>query len=71
MSNQNVFTLINPQTGNLAFKILPFDDNSHFDHLQRNNFFSLIWVTKGKGKVKADFAEHHFEENSLLAFSPY
>ena len=67
----NVFTLINPQTGNLAFKLLPFDDNSHFDHLQRNNYFSLIWVTKGKGKVKADFAEHHFEENSLLAFSPY
>ncbi|OUL61034.1 helix-turn-helix domain-containing protein [Flavobacterium sp. AJR] len=71
MSTQNVFTLINPQNGNLAFKLLPFDNNSHFDHLQRNNYFSLIWVTKGKGKVKADFAEHHFEENSLLAFSPY
>ncbi|KAF2079636.1 helix-turn-helix domain-containing protein [Flavobacterium sharifuzzamanii] len=71
MSSQNVFTLINPQNGNLAFKILSFDDNSHFDHLQRNNYYSLIWVTKGKGKVKADFAEHHFKENSLLAFSPY
>lgn len=71
MSSQNVFTLINPQNGNLAFKLLPFDNNSHFDHLQRNNYFSLIWVTKGKGKIKADFAEHHFEENSLLAFSPY
>ncbi|KAF2512581.1 helix-turn-helix domain-containing protein [Flavobacterium foetidum] len=71
MSSQNVFTLINPQNGNLAFKILSFDDNSHFDHLQRNNYYSLIWVTKGKGKVKADFAEHQFEENSLLAFSPY
>lgn len=71
MSSHNVFTLINPQNGNLAFKLLPFDNNSHFDHLQRNNYFSLIWVTKGKGKVKADFAEHHFEENSLLAFSPY
>jgi AraC family transcriptional activator of pobA len=71
MSTQNVFTLINPQNGNLAFKLLPFDNNSHFDHLQRNNYFSLIWVTKGKGKVKADFAEHNFEENALLAFSPY
>jgi AraC-like DNA-binding protein len=71
MNSQNVFTLINPQNGNLAFKLLPFDNNSHFDHLQRNNYFSLIWVTKGKGKVKADFAEHNFEENSLLAFSPY
>jgi AraC-like DNA-binding protein len=71
MNTQNVFTLINPQTGNLALKLLPFGDNSHFDHLQRNNFFSLIWVTKGKSKVKADFAEHQFEENSLLSFSPY
>ncbi len=71
MSSQNGSTLINPQTGNLAFKILSFEDNVHFDHLQRNNYYSLIWVTKGKGKVKADFSEHSFEENSLLAFSPY
>lgn len=71
MIHQNVFTLINPQNGNLAFKLLSFDDNSHFDHLQRNNYFSLIWITKGSGKVKADFAEHHLEEDSLLAFSPY
>jgi AraC family transcriptional activator of pobA len=71
MSSQNVFTLINPQTGNLAFKIFHFDNNNHFDHIQRNNYYSLIWITKGGGKVKADFAEHHFEENSLLAFSPY
>lgn len=71
MSNQSVSTLINPQNGNLAFKLLSFDDNSHFDHIQRNNYFSLIWITKGKGTIKADFAEHHFNENSLLAFSPY
>lgn len=68
---QNAFTLTNPQNGNLAFKIFNFEDNNHFDHLQRNNYYSLIWVRKGKGKVKADFSEHQFEENSLLAFSPY
>jgi AraC family transcriptional activator of pobA len=71
MSNQNVFTLTNPQNGNLAFKLLSFEDNSHFDHIQRNNYYSLIWITKGSGNVKADFAEHTFEEDSLLAFSPY
>lgn len=71
MDTQSVFTLINPQNGNLAFKLFYFDDNSHYDHLQRNNYYSLMWVTKGRGKVKADFAEHTFEENSLLAFSPY
>ncbi|MEO8237719.1 MAG: helix-turn-helix domain-containing protein [Flavobacterium sp.] len=71
MSNQNVSTLINPQNGNLAFKIFHFENNSHFDHIQRNNYYSLIWITKGSGKIKADFAEHQFEEDSLLAFSPY
>ncbi|MEO8532540.1 MAG: helix-turn-helix domain-containing protein [Flavobacterium sp.] len=71
MPNQNISTLINPQNGNLAFKIFNFDSNSHFDHIQRNNYYSLIWITKGSGKVKADFAENYFEENSLLAFSPY
>ncbi len=70
-TSQNAFTLTNPQNGNLAFKIFNFEDNNHFDHLQRNNYYSLIWVRKGRGKVKADFAEHEFEENSLLAFSPY
>lgn len=71
MNLPTAYTITNPQTGNLAFKLFHFSDNNHFDHLQRNNYYSLIWVQKGKGKVKADFAEHHFEENALLAFSPY
>jgi hypothetical protein len=52
---QNAFTITNPQTGNLAFKIFNFEDNNHFDHLQRNNYYSLIWIRKGNGKVKSDF----------------
>jgi AraC family transcriptional activator of pobA len=71
MFNQSAFTLVNPQNGNLAFKYMEFEDNSHFDHIQRNNYFSLIWITNGAGKLKADFAEYDFEESSLFAFSPY
>ncbi|MFZ5946818.1 MAG: helix-turn-helix domain-containing protein [Stygiobacter sp.] len=71
MSMQNVFTLINPQNGNLAFKLFSFEDDSNFDHIQRNNYYSLIWFTQGSGKVKADFSEYDFEDNSLFAFSPY
>jgi YesN/AraC family two-component response regulator len=63
--------LVNPQSGNLAFKLLFFDDGSYFDHVQRNNYYSLIWVTEGKGKLKADFTEYDFEKESLFAFSPY
>jgi AraC family transcriptional regulator, transcriptional activator of pobA len=69
--NPEVFTLVNPQNGNLAFKIFSFEGNCAFDHVQRNNYYSLIWIIKGNGKVKADFAEYDFSENSLFAFSPY
>lgn len=71
MLNQSTFTLVNPQSGNLAFKFFSFDDNGFFDSIQRNNYFSLIWVTHGNGKIKADFAEYDFKANSLFAFSPY
>ena len=71
MTNKNTFTLVNPETGNLAFKLFSFENNSSFDHIQRLNYYSLIWIQKGNGKVKVDFSEYDFEENQLLAFAPY
>lgn len=71
MPTQSVFTLVNPQTGNLAFKVFSFEDNRHFDHLQRHNYYSLIWIKEGNGKLKADFAEYDFSRNTLFAFSLY
>ncbi len=67
----DVFTLVNPQNGNLAFKIFSFEDNCSFDHIQRNNYYSLIWVKEGNGNVKSDFSEYDFVENTLFAFAPY
>ena len=69
--SQTAFTLINTQNGNLAFKLFSFDDNSYFDHLQRNNYYSLVWVKGGEGTVKADFSSHEFGPNTLFSFSPY
>ncbi len=71
MASQSVFTLVNPQNGNLAFKLFSFEDDRYFDHVQRNNYYSLIWFIQGKGKVRADFSEYDFNDNSLFAFSPY
>jgi YesN/AraC family two-component response regulator len=71
MTNQTIFTLVNEQNGNLAFKLFSFEDNSYFDHLQRNNYYSLIWIKKGSGKLKTDFSEYSFERNSLFSFTPY
>ena len=55
MLNPSTFTLVNPQNGNLAFKLFSFEDNGFFDHIQRNNYFSLIWVQQGSGKNKSRF----------------
>lgn len=71
MKNETVNTLINQQNGELAFKLFSFDDNRHFDHLQRNNYYSIIWIKKGKGLLKADFAEYLFTEETVFSFSPY
>ncbi|MEO7309400.1 MAG: helix-turn-helix domain-containing protein [Chitinophagaceae bacterium] len=71
MTSQSVFTLVNPQNGNLAFKVFSFEDNSSFDHLQRLNYYSILLVTEGQGKLKADFATYDFTGNILLCFSPF
>ncbi|PWA06718.1 helix-turn-helix domain-containing protein [Flavobacterium laiguense] len=71
MLDQSTFTLVNPQNGNLAFKLSIFEDNCQFKEIQRVNYFSLIWIKKGNGKVKVDFSEYDFTENQLLAFAPY
>ncbi|MBI3233283.1 MAG: helix-turn-helix domain-containing protein [Bacteroidetes bacterium] len=71
MMNQSAFTLVNPQNGNLAFKLFTFEDGSGFDHIQRLPYYSLIWVQKGSGKAKVDFNEFDFNENTLFSFVPY
>lgn len=71
MTEQQSFTLVNPQTGNLAFKLFAFSDNSYFDHVQRNNYYSLIWIKQGSGSVRADFNDYAFIVNTLFAFAPY
>lgn len=48
MNARNHLTLINPQNGNLAFKITSFDSGS-FDHIQRFNHYSMCGFRKGPG----------------------
>jgi len=71
MFNQSAFTLVNPQNGNLAFKLFSFEDNGFFDHIQRLNYYSLIWLKAGEGILKADFTEYNFASGTLFAFAPY
>jgi len=68
---QKVNTLVNPANGNLAFKVFSFEDNSSFDHLQRLNYYTIILIKSGKGKLKVEFKEHDFAQNTLMSFAPY
>lgn len=71
MNSHNSYTLIDQQNGNLAFKVLPFEDNVFFDHLQRLNYFSLILVTEGSGYARVDVSEYEVNKNQLFCFTPY
>lgn len=71
MLSQSVYTLVNQQNGNLSFKLFEFDNNSYFDHIQRNNYFTLIFIISGEGLARVDLSDYAFQENTLFAFYPY
>lgn len=71
MNRNKVFTLINEQNNNLAFKLFYFENTSNFDHFAQNNFYTIIWIRNGKGIVKVDDLTHDFFESTLFSFSPY
>jgi AraC-like DNA-binding protein len=64
-------TLLNQQNGKPAFRLFSFEDNGILEELQRNNFFTLIWVKQGSGKLTADAESFDFKENTLFSFAPY
>lgn len=70
MSAQKHLTLINPQNGNLAFKVTTFNSGS-FDHIQRFNYYSIIWLKKGPATLSADFNTYALAESSMMFFTPY
>ena len=67
----NPLTLVNPINGNLAFRLITFDDGNYFDFAQRNNYYSLIWIGRGSGQLRCDFSNYSFKGNTLFSFSPY
>ncbi|HTK18587.1 MAG TPA: helix-turn-helix transcriptional regulator [Mucilaginibacter sp.] len=71
MQTQKPLTLVDPKNGNLAFKIFSYSDNSHFDHVQRNNYYTVIINQAGGGKLKSDFSSYDFAGQVMMCFSPY
>lgn len=71
MMDNSTYTLINKQTKELAFKLYEFDKINHFDHVQRLNYYSLIWIKEGSGTATVDFNTYDYKENFLFACTPY
>ncbi len=71
MYNQNDFSMVDQASGSAAFNLHKFENNSFFGQIQRNNYFSLIWVKEGLGKLKTGFSEYDFKANTLFAFAPF
>jgi AraC family transcriptional activator of pobA len=70
MNAEKHLTLVNPQNGNLAFKVTAFDWGS-FDHIQRFNYYSIVWLKKGTGLLRSDFNEYRLKRSSMMFFTPY
>lgn len=71
MQQPSELTLLNSRNGQPAFRFFSFSDPDQFEQIQRNPFYSLIWIKDGTGKVKSDFEEHAFAGSNLFSFAPY
>lgn len=71
MIDKQTHTLVDQNTGELAFKLYRFESIRHFDHIQRPNYYSLIWVQSGKGLAQVETERYSYKENQLFSFSPY
>jgi AraC-like DNA-binding protein len=68
---QSTYTLVDQQTKEMALKISSFADSSQFNRLSRYNYFSMLLVSKGNGRVVRDDTEYSFSHNCLLCFAIY
>ena len=65
------FTLIDPQTGEIALNIAPFKDGSLFNSPKKYGYFSMLLISKGEGSVQRDMTRYAFNSDCLLCFALY
>src|SRR6266851_2874225 len=71
MKTESATLLRNPGDGELGFRIIQFEDDKHFNELQRVPHFSIILISEGEGELKADFADYPISKAAILFLSPY
>ncbi len=60
-----------PFSDDIAFVVNSFEGSTNFAKVEKLNYYSIIWIKKGTGKLTVDFYEYDFEENTMMFFSPY
>ena len=58
MKTESAIILRNPADGELGFRIIHFEDDKHFNEVQRVPYFSIILVSEGDGELKVDFTDY-------------
>jgi AraC family transcriptional regulator, transcriptional activator of pobA len=71
MKTESAILLRNPLEGELGFRILQFEDDKHFNEVQRVPYFSIILISGGDGELKADFTDYPISKGAILFLSPY
>ena len=71
MIDNQTHTLVDHQSGELAFKLYQFESIRHFDHIQRLSYYSIIWIKSGSGTALIDTDKYTYSENQIFSFSPY
>lgn len=63
--------LFDPRLGQAAFKLERFSGVGDFGNPRRTNYFTVLFVSEGKGRFHADLSEYDFEGPALLFLNPY
>lgn len=65
------YTLINQLSNQLAFKVTPLEDNHHLQELQRMSYYTIVLITEGTAKLRAELSEYEVKENALICLALY
>ncbi|HET7000729.1 MAG TPA: AraC family transcriptional regulator, partial [Puia sp.] len=71
MKTESAILLGNPPEGELGFRIIHFEDDRHFNEVQRVPHFSIILISAGDGELNADFTDYLISKGVILFFSPF
>ena len=71
MKTESAMVLRNSADGELEFRVIHFEDDKHFNEVQRIPYFSIILVSEGDGELKVDFTDYQISKSTILFFSPF